>query len=86
MPDDPTLWPNGPLNLNLIAPRTFPISISFGPVGVPGTTKLVLHADGRIEGSAVEMAGFLAQHRGEVQLPAVVFWLLLRALRDEGRG
>lgn len=84
MSDDPALWPNGPLNFNnLIAPRTFPITITLGPVGVPGTTKVVLHADGRVEGDPEQMAGFLGQLRGEVQIPTLVFWLLLRAVRQD---
>lgn len=77
------LW-NGPSGVDLSAKRTFPITVTFGPVGVPGTTRVVLHADGRVEGDPELMAEFLASMRGhEVQLPAVVFWLLLRAMHED---
>lgn len=85
MSDPSSLWPNGPLNLNLIAPRTFPITITFGPVNAPGAARVTLHANGRIEGDPDAMAGFLAQQRGEAQLPGLVFWLLLRAMREDAR-
>lgn len=79
------LW-NGPNGVDLSAVRTFPITVTFGQVGAPGTTKVVLHANGRIEGDPELMVGFLASMRGsEVQLPAVVFWLILRAMREDAK-